>query len=82
MLTNADIRRELDAAQVGPVIEIVKLAELIGSGKSMLYHLIARRELVKASGRGVVTRDSLEKFLGNRQEFFCKLYERNHRAEA
>ena len=43
MLTNTDIRRELDAAGIGPVVEIAKLAELIGSGKSMLYHLIALR---------------------------------------
>lgn len=77
MLTATDIKKELDIAGVGPVIEINKLFSLIGASKSMIYKLLSENRLVRASGRGVVTRDSVEKMLRDRQDLFCRLYDQN-----
>lgn len=81
MLSYIDVKKECDSAGIGPVIEITRLTEVTGIKKSSIYQAIARKEILKGMGRGVVTRSSFEKFLFQHQEFFCRLFDRNRKAK-
>ena len=79
MLTKNDVKKELDLANVAPVLTVRDASRILDKKRITIYSLIAKGLLVKA-GAGVISRESLENLMLSQPKYFTALFAKNHPA--